>query len=410
MTITPHPSFHRSRRNPSPALVACLSLLAVSGCAPPMLYYEPSYVAREVTKEDMRPLLAQAVRERLDDGAVKELVVETEEGRFQLHPRKEGAQGVPELHQLPLAVLDVVYQALAQKERGAERDLVVPTDRYGLLAISVYHSLEDQLRVVVGRTLPPPVPVSVPREELSARYGIGPLEEGSARWTNLDLYYLDHALSHVAPDERLVIAGVPFVRERGVPGGGRGTRDISARWIRDSGKVHIEVYDHLKAGAIASFCGDPSAPQPPGSLGVLHEIGHAVAHAAAVELMRRANEAVVAFNAKIDRFNATREQLPREAAMALSAEITADRERLAALQAADAREEKASSVLAAYVAARGPLMGPTPYGRTDDDESFAESFALYHLDPAALRRVYPAVHDFFERREHIKALQAALNR
>ena len=61
-------------------------------------------------------------------------------------------------------------------------------------------------------------------------------------------------------------------------------------------------------------------------------------------------------------------------------------------------------VLRAYRSARDHAKGPTPYGRTSLSESFAEAFALFRADPAALRRVDPGAFAWFESGGHLRAL------
>ena len=63
---------------------------------------------------------------------------------------------------------------------------------------------------------------------------------------------------------------------------------------------------------------------------------------------------------------------------------------------------KVGPVLSAYKRVKGKSRGPTPYGTTSLAESFAESFALYRVDPNALRRVMPKVYRWFKSGDHIK--------
>jgi hypothetical protein len=60
-------------------------------------------------------------------------------------------------------------------------------------------------------------------------------------------------------------------------------------------------------------------------------------------------------------------------------------------------------VLKAYLEVLRGEPGPTDYAQTSAKESFAESFALFHVDPAALRRVLPRVHAWFAAGGHVKA-------
>ena len=62
-------------------------------------------------------------------------------------------------------------------------------------------------------------------------------------------------------------------------------------------------------------------------------------------------------------------------------------------------------VLAAYQRVKGTSEGPTPYGETSLAESFAESFALYRIDPPALQRVLPKVFNWFKSGKYLKLAQ-----
>ena len=61
-------------------------------------------------------------------------------------------------------------------------------------------------------------------------------------------------------------------------------------------------------------------------------------------------------------------------------------------------------VLEGYLAALAGQPAPTDYGNSSTKESFAEAFALFHVDPNALKRTRPAVYEWFAARGHINAL------
>ena len=65
------------------------------------------------------------------------------------------------------------------------------------------------------------------------------------------------------------------------------------------------------------------------------------------------------------------------------------------------RIQRRGPVIRAYRKALVGRRGPTRYGRTSIHESFAESFALYRGDPAALQRILPRVYRWFEQGGHL---------
>ena len=58
----------------------------------------------------------------------------------------------------------------------------------------------------------------------------------------------------------------------------------------------------------------------------------------------------------------------------------------------------------AYGELPGAVPGPTPYARRKLSENFAESFALYHIDPAALQRIAPEIFEWFDSGQHIESI------
>ena len=82
------------------------------------------------------------------------------------------------------------------------------------------------------------------------------------------------------------------------------------------------------------FVGEPSKPLPIPCMSLLHEIGHAIADYARIRAPNQHDSPLV---------------------------------------------------LAAFGAVRGSERGPTPYGRSDLSESFAESFAMAKADPGSER-------------------------
>jgi hypothetical protein len=123
------------------------------------------------------------------------------------------------------------------------------------------------------------------------------------------------------------------------------------------------------------FVGDPSSPKSAVLHSLTHEIGHAFEQTAAR-----------------DRFCASRRTNGEKAN-----DFVKDGEKM--------REQ--SPVIEQYLAALGNDPAPTDYGNTSKHESFAESFALFHVDPDALKRTNPSVFAWFASGGHVKALKEA---
>lgn len=71
-------------------------------------------------------------------------------------------------------------------------------------------------------------------------------------------------------------------------------------------------------------------------------------------------------------------------------------------------KQNQSPILTALQRVREPDNGQTDYGQTDREESFAECFALARADPQALRRIYPALADWFASEEHLQSVRSVL--
>jgi hypothetical protein len=147
-----------------------------------------------------------------------------------------------------------------------------------------------------------------------------------------------------------------------------------------------------------------------------------------------------AYNARISDYDALRRRHKRGAATrdevdALFAELGSEAEALAGLQAEfevtearylelrpqlermrgearkrggdAARERRRGALLEAFAALDGAGVGPTPYGASNMHESFADAFALYKLDPAALERFSPEMHAWFAAGGHLAHLEVS---
>jgi len=178
------------------------------------------------------------------------------------------------------------------------------------------------------------------------------------------------------------------------------------------------------------------------------------AHAAAEALRKKANRAINTLNARVDERNAKaeayntavetyrsrRDRASQRVVESLSVELEAldadvaglrtraedlrrrqahagaEFERLrdeviasnATLEAKQAELDAlldASPMLAAFSKLPGAGDGPTIYGRTSLEESFAEAYALHRFDPEALERVAPEMQAWFAAGEHLRLIE-----
>jgi hypothetical protein len=298
---------------------------------------------------------------------------------------------------LPVAVIARLVDVAESERRGLETDALVATEA-GPVAMTGVHRLDGRLvlRMGSGSSGRHPEGAAPDSEELSRRFGIGPLVDGDAQWSPHERASLAVALAELPAPDLAVIAGLPFRRYVNPPP----ERSDSAAYYRQSGAERtVNLFDATFEHDGHLFVGDPEAPFDYSVSIVLHEIGHAVA-------MEKPYLAIHGFVARLESL----ELLYRHLAEFSVSGIRSERDRLIAVrdqlrdmqrplgrfrQAATGGTLHASPVHSEFVAATGGY-GPTPYGKTKLSEAFAESYKLFLLDPRALARIDPAALAFFQ--------------
>ena len=267
-----------------------------------------------------------------------------------------------------------------------------------------------------------PLPVHAGTAEALAReHGTGSIRSGNRAWSAAELKILDASLSVLHPREKRALQGVDFVRLRRSPR----PRGAGLHKVDGSGP-RILIYDRAFAGP-----GKGSSRSP--NRTIVHEVGHALAHwkarralAQANRQVDSANAAVNTYNAEVRRYNAAVRRFNRsqrdadkraldrlrESVGAMGSDL--ERKRTAALRGKRVVQQTARltrppfvrlGVLAEYRKELRGRLGPTPYGRRNLSESFAESFSLHHCDPKALKAVLPRVQTWFQEDRHHKAME-----
>lgn len=308
------------------------------------------------------------------------------------------------MQELPLAALVAAVTAAPADFRGAEMDLwlEVSGQRH---AVTARHELDHRLVVL----LPDPEPVLEPLErttpeELIERFGVGPIENGAARWTPDELGVLSRGLSLLRPAERIAIQGLPFRREESSVSDRRAS---FALYRSEGDQRSIEVYDGAFRNDPFAFIGDLEAPRRVSLRVVVHEIGHAIARFEGWQLSVAVGGRYAALKELRDEFNRLGRSFPEREAPRFERMKRGIRELNDSWNEARSRLESAASAsraLAGYHAAtRG--RAPSEYGKRNLGEAFAEAFALYVLDPRALERIEPAALEFFESGAHLPAAE-----
>lgn len=183
----------------------------------------------------------------------------------------------------------------------------------------------------------PPLREVASPEELEARWGLDLVAE--TPWTPRVLGALDRALAALDSRELDRVRTVPVIRRAGTP-------PIDEAWGNAAGRFNEEgvlIYDTLLEDAAGSFVGPADEPHHPLVYTLVHEMAHALDHLGRQDGVRPS-----------DRFA----------------------ERTGGLEV-------------------------TKYAGRNSREAFAEAFALYRLDPAALRRIDANADRFFAEGLHV---------
>ena len=272
--------------------------------------------------------------------------------------------------QAQLAVLTFVGLGL----RDAEIDVLLGNDE-DFLPITVF---DDGALLVVeeGQTVGPAqlFPRGPSLGSLTRR---GVAVRADDPWDRVALGVVERALDVLSEPERALVADVVFRREAKAPP----ELPQATALYHESREATVSLFDRAMLPS-ARFIGSPSAPWPMSAKTVVHELGHALSarpRRRMRELIAQRQGRTISVEAKT-RFEA------------LGVELF----------------DQDSPAARAFAKLRPPSRGVTPYGRTSVEESFAEAFALYHLDPDALRRIDPAVHAWFAEAGHLRATEAAL--
>ena len=339
------------------ALAALLFAPAPAVAATP--FYDNAVVRLPKVRKDRLDLYRRTVVANLARGRIRSVSLTRDGTTRKLAGRGDG---VRKLKPVPLAGIAAVAYTGGARFRGSELDLLV-TIGSERVPVTVWQSGKGDVTVQVGKRMDhkPGFGSGLLDNAAAIRreFGTGAVKGRGAAWTSPELKVLAGALGKLSRKERTVLDDVRILRSRVAP---RGPRN-AALYIWGTEGYRLMVYDRAFAFDGRAFLGSPSTPRPFSGSAILHEVGHAIATWPA------------------------RQQLERGAV-------------------SEARKVgRRGPVLGAYARARGDRRGPTRYGRSSLGESFAESFALHKLDPAALKRWSPRVAEWFARGGHLRELE-----
>jgi hypothetical protein len=206
-----------------------------------------------------------------------------------------------------------------------------------------------------------------------------------SRWKQKSLNVLADALSYLDPKERRFLKGIKFVRDA------VGQSESQAglyRFQELDGIIEqsITIYDNAFNGMRHTFCGPIKDPKSAAHIVMIHEMGHLIANQPIVDFDRRYNAIINVYNQKVSQYN-------NQNTAALEMDIEELGSRLQVMQKNPVR--RPGPIIEAFGTHRTFDKGPTEYSNESPQEAFAESYALFKLDPEALERIDPNLYQWF---------------
>lgn len=287
------------------------------------------------------------------------------------------------LADLDWAEIYAVHISLTMERIHEEKDLILHSDTEEYRVVSVAHEPNRVIRVSKSRPWEPKYP-RVLQERIRQQYHLYSIEDGSSKWKQKALNILADAFTYLSPKEQQYFTDVRFIRESVGEASQSGLYHFEVR----NGVVEqsITIFDSAFHGMKHSFCGSITEPKSAAHVVIIHEMGHLIANRPIVEFELRYNQLVDSYNAKVSAYNQhNTDQLEKE--------IQVLGKELELMQSNPV--QRPGPIVEAFLTHRQFGEGPTEYGNTSVHEAFAESYALFKLDPEALQRIDPMVHQWF---------------
>ncbi len=302
-------------------------------------------------------------------------------------------------------MLAVLFHVLNAEGPGVEIDLLARTDDE-VRPVSAIWDGPDALLIQVGASWSGAARDVGELGEFLSRWNLELERDQAVDWHGAELALLDQALALLSPRERARVEQLPFRRSAAgftLPNGKPAAAAYRTDFVQG---YRFEFYSVNTRADSGGFIGAPSRPHSRQLLTVLHELGHAIAdHDRRLQVLPLLSP-IRQLNASFgegERADAALEPDPTD-----QAALTRRRDALARnLAAADALTalglpperldelnawlETPTPIELALAEQLGDAPPITEYAATSPSEGFAEFFAYAHLDPDAMRRVYPQV-------------------
>lgn len=277
-----------------------------------------------------------------------------------------------------------IYVALELRTKNVEADLRLRSDRGDPRIVSVSIEPNGVVQVSRSRTWSPEYPW-VPRPQVRSKYDLNGIHNGDADWTKSEVGVLADALSYLTPQEQQYLKGVTFLRDH------RHRKELAASYSVESRHTRVQqrivVYDMAFAGLEQGFVGPVAQPKSMAHMVILHELAHLIASQPRISRLSVLNRLIRQHNRLVSTYNQRADPDLVSQIDALAAQI----------EAAEAGVDRRGDgpIVEAYAAHRSSRKGPTRYANQSTEEAFAESYALFKLDPLALKRTDLGAYEWF---------------
>ena len=399
--------------------------------APTVNYYETRVLSlpKTLPKHDLRAGIVAAA----DEKKLKRIEVRTASGDVtRVYPTNGALQPVPPY------ILAVISMALGTDLVGAEVDLLLPVTDETFRPITLHWEAGPRvIRVTMGKAMNA-FPLHSDARVIPKFRHTHRTEFVGKGWTDEGQRLVNAAYDRLSKEERIFIQDVPFARQNRPSAKMRGRvqtkdkryRTMNAVYTENESGARVIVFDSTFDES-QQFAGPVHSPQPASLLTLVHELAHGLARYPARQQMsahRRLHQRFeakrAAFNEDVNARNQYVKSRKRTQTAGVTEKIRAWDNRLTeqqrtlnqlkkelkrsqvAIEQSAGRESRVARALRRVL--KDTAKAPTLYGRLSMEEAFAECFALFHIDPDALRRTAPHVHAWFTRGGHVDAVRADL--
>lgn len=276
--------------------------------------------------------------------------------------------------------------------QGAETDVLIDQGET-LLPVQITWDASGVISYEVGAPVKDLLAAATTAAKVKEKFpDVGDFTEDGGKWAPGEIDAVFQALSLLTPEELALAKGFGFRRIKAARG------PMAAFYNRSDNGAFIDVSDVVFAARRTMFLGKVGAPVAEAVHLLLHELAHAIADAQGRALALSANAAVNEFKAQLEKSktdDAAKTGLKEKnvaAAELRKKSIASDKADVAA--GGRAVEKEFAKVLE-------PAKSVTTYGRTNATENFAEAFFLVKTDPEAVKRISPAVLEWFGAGKHV---------